>query len=596
MKKVALNIILILLLLIISPTKNVLAYAEAYQINNFESDIKINQNTSLTITEKIQVTFNQPRHGIFRIIPIIYTVKGKTLKTDLHLISVTDENNNPYIYSSSHYKQSIKIKIGDPERTITGNHTYLIKYKVKDVLQRYDDSDELYWNALGHEWDTTIKKASVTVSSPYAEIEKVNCFAGEFGSKEKSCTEKFSKDKAKFFSTKQLGWGKDFTIVIALKKNNSLKFPGITEKTIKTILNNWGYLPALFPLMVIIFFWYKKGRDKRYLTDNFYYKPKNEKTKDVSLFERKYLPMVYHPIKNLSPAAVGTIIDEKVDIQDVVAEIIELAHLGFLKIERIKKKGFLKRKNDYSFTKLKKKRKLKDYQKYLLTKLFEESTDDKMLLSDLKNKFYKHLDVFKKKLYQNLADEKIFDGNPEKVRMKWLSIFITLIIFSFMPLISFSAATSNSFPIILLASTIIPGIILSRSMPRRTAWGYSLFRQIKGLRWYLKKGKWRHEINEKHLFIEEILPLAISLGVINKLAKDMKDLNIKPPSYFQDATTANLPLFIQDFRTSTSKTLVSTPRSARSGRSSWSGGSGFSGGSSGGFSGGGFGGGGGGSW
>ena len=173
--------------------------------------------------EKIQVTFNHPRHGIFRIIPIVYTARGKTIKADLDIISVSDENDNPCHYSSSHYKKSIKIKIGDPERTITGNHTYLIKYKIKDIIQRYDEFDELYWNALGHEWDTIVKNASIKVSSPYAEIQKVDCFAGKFKSNKKLCLKKFSKNNAEFSSTSKLGWGDDFTIVIALNKNSNLK-------------------------------------------------------------------------------------------------------------------------------------------------------------------------------------------------------------------------------------------------------------------------------------------------------------------------------------------------------------------------------------
>jgi len=115
---------------------------------------------------------------------------------------------------------------------------------------------------------------------------------------------------------------------------------------------------------------------------------------------------------------------------------------------------------------------------------------------------------------------------------------------SFIATVSFAALTSNSTPIFLNLIAAIPANFLIKSMPRRTAWGHSLYRQITGLRWYLDKGKWREEIAEKHLFLEEIL------------------------------------------------NLTSAPGGTWSGKSGWSGGSGFSGGSSGG----GFGGGGGGSW
>jgi len=126
-------------------------------------------------------------------------------------------------------------------------------------------------------------------------------------------------------------------------------------------------------------------------------------------------------------------------------------------------------------------------------------------------------------------------------------------------------------------------------MPRRTAWGHSLYRQITGLKFYLNAGKWREEIAEKNLFFEEILPLAISLGVVHKLASDMEALGIEPPEYLNGFTAAYLVSDLDHFSSSAATNIASS----LSGRSSWSGGSGFSGGGGGG---GGFGGGGGGSW
>ena len=135
-------------------------------------------------------------------------------------------------------------------------------------------------------------------------------------------------------------------------------------------------------------------------------------------------------------------------------------------------------------------------------------------------------------------------------------------------------------------------------MPKRTAWGYSLFRQVTGLRYFIDKGKWREEIAEKNLFFEEILPLAVALGVIDKLAKEMKDLGAIPPSYLNGFTASAFAFDLSRFSSSAAGSLVSSPKSSWSGHSSWSGGSGFSGGGGSGSagSGGGFGGGGGGSW
>ncbi|MDD3539619.1 MAG: DUF2207 domain-containing protein [Atribacterota bacterium] len=568
------------------------AVSSEYTIEDFSSEITVNQDTSLTVEERISVHFSVPKHGIFRVIPVIYNSGGRTIRANLKVVSITDEMGKDYHYEESRYRQSINLKIGDPQETITGPHIYVIKYTISEVLLPYEDHDEVYWNVTGHEWDTIIKKSSAKVVSPFAPITKIACFNGPFGSKEEQCVGDFNHQEAVFTSSVSLNPGDDFTIVVALSKDNQLKFPGLIKRIVNFLTDNWGYLAAITPFLIIFAFWYKKGRDKKYLTDNIYYQPEEEKTETVPLFHRDYLPTVYSPLDNLTPAQAGTIIDEKVDIQDVVAEIVEMARLGYLHIKKTEKKGLIGKKTDYLFIKKEKdENKLKDYQRYLLLSLFAHNKE--VPLSSLKNDFYKYLPAFKKKLYKNLVEEKIFVGNPETVRAKWLTIAIIMLLGDFVLLLSSFISFAGSVPLVLFFLFLVPTILMAKSMPRRTAWGYSLYRQVKGLQWYINKSKWREEIAEKHLFLEEILPLAISLGVVEKLTKEMGSLGVKPPDYFEGAVAASFYSDWRGFYKNSTMALSSSP----SGKSTWSGGSGFSGGgSSGGSSGGGFGGGGGGSW
>src|SRR3989344_6746769 len=230
-----------------------------YSIENFDSQITINQDISLTITETIEVNFDIPKHGIFRNIALVYSASGKTIRTTFDPISVTDENGILYKFEKSRLGQSVSLKIGDPDKTITGRHSYIIKYKVDKVLQRFDTYDELYWNVTGSEWDTVIESATANVSSSFADITKVECLSGTAGSREQNCEMNFSSDTAQFTSTNSLGEGKDFTIVVALDKNSQLAFPGLLEKTTTFIFDNWGYPVALFPLFTIFLFWFKKS-------------------------------------------------------------------------------------------------------------------------------------------------------------------------------------------------------------------------------------------------------------------------------------------------------------------------------------------------
>ena len=173
MRRFSAILLSLLLLLLIFPTR-IYGSIYEYTITSFDSQISINQDTSLSVTETIIVNFESPKHGIFRNIPVTYSARGKTIRTNFELISVTDENNVGLIYDTSRLGQSVSLKIGDPDRTITGLNTYIISYKIKKVLQRFDEHDELYWNVTGSEWDTDIENATAVVSSPFAKIIKVD--------------------------------------------------------------------------------------------------------------------------------------------------------------------------------------------------------------------------------------------------------------------------------------------------------------------------------------------------------------------------------------------------------------------------------------
>jgi hypothetical protein len=589
-----------------------------YVVREFSSDIKIEKNTVIDVTEIIDVYFYTQKHGIFRIIPYIYTVKGKTEKTKLEILSVTDSEGNPYNYEVENYVQSKRIKIGDAEKYVSGEKLYVIHYEVAGVVRQYEDYDELYWNVTGGEWDTQIETATASISSPYAEIIDIDCFSGSVGGEGKNCRAQGGGNESFYTSTKALGIGKDFTIIAALSKDNELIFPGLWDKFLSAITDNWPYFAALLPLSFLFTFWYKRGRDKRYLSDNVYYEQEGDKVVDRSIFAREHLPTVYSPIKGITPSEAGTIIDEKVDIEDIVGELLELARLGHIKIEKVEKDKLIGKKADYAFYRLAGGRKLENYQNYLLDKIFtkerclksieiagdyfkknkldkisKQATEKKfVLLSSFKKVFYQNLDSFKDKLYENLDNSGLFIGRPDKVRREWFVKALVMWGLTYFLVQGSIVASQNFWPLIVLFVTILPGLLLVKSMPRKSALGYSFSRQIKGLRYYLEKGKWRYEIQEKHLFIEEILPLAVALGVADRLTKDMKDLDVKPPRYFTGTTIGAFSNDLTNFGNETSNTFLSSPGGKWSGSSSWSGGSGFSGGSVGG----GFGGGGGGSW
>lgn len=73
------------------------------------------------------------------------------------------------------------IRVGDPDRTVTGVHTYVIDYTAKGVVTAGDGGPRLAWNALGTGWRTPVDTATVRIAAPGGLTGPV-CYAGRAGS------------------------------------------------------------------------------------------------------------------------------------------------------------------------------------------------------------------------------------------------------------------------------------------------------------------------------------------------------------------------------------------------------------------------------
>ncbi len=537
----------------------------AYESAALTSDITINSDTSLTIEEKIVYTTDKSKHGIYRYLP-------RTPKEIPQIISITDLNHHPYPYTKNTTNGNFVLKIGDPNLTFTGSKTYILTYTYKYPLKKIKNNYQLLWDITGEGWQFPLTQVSATIHSP-AKILQANCYSGEFGSNDKLCQTKLLNDNTlKLTYPKPIDWNKNLTINLSLEPQPFTP-PSLLWSFSHTYL---PYFILLAPLILFVFYWYKHGRD--YLPD--------QTKRQKGLFQHLTIPLTaYEPPKYLTPGQLGLLLDEKVDSQDIVAEIIELARLGYLKIEQTKH-GFIFNKKDYRFTKLKDSDdRLRPYQAMLLKGIFKYH--DSLLASSLKGTFYTTFDKVKDNLYKFTA-KLYYTSNPQTARIKGIFLAFAgfaVIFFYFYLGINQNLFTSLGLAITILILNLIVIIILTFQLPQKTSLGTKMSLYAKGLRENLKRGAWRDKIKEKHLFLEEIIPYAIALGTVKQLAKAMKDLDLKPPEYLNSFVAANsldsLARDLNNFSKSTASNLSYNPNSGSSGGS---------------FSGGGGGGGGGGSW
>jgi uncharacterized membrane protein len=312
----------------------------------------------------------------------------------------------------------------------------------------------------------------------------------------------------------------------------------------------------------------------------------------------------YGPPDHLSPAEMGTLVDERADLHDISATIIDLAVRGFLKIRVLQDKKALFRSPDYEFIRQKKTKAgetLAPFEQKIMRYIFGGNTKKK--LSDLENTFYPKLPKLKKELYANLVEKEYFKTSPEKVRIRSLGIAagtmaagLFLMVFEG---IIFGTIWSSS---VLLNGFV--AMFFYRVMPKKTKRGMLAYQHILGFEEYLRVAeKHRLKFEEKENLFFQYLPYAMTLGVAKKWSKAFKNMYNTPPDWIEglDGNRFKSNEFLSSMTTITNaitRTIQSRPAPPSGSRSTWNGSasSGSSGFSGGGFSGGGFGGGGGGSW
>jgi len=540
----------------------------AEQINNFTSQITVNKNGTVDVAESLDYDFGAlQKHGIYRDIPDTkINQDGKKYRLSYRVISVIDDQNIPYNYTTSYLSSGLRIKIGDANRFVTGLKKYVIKYQVSGALTYFSDHDELYWNITGNDWQIPIESAQAVIHLPEEALGvnkiKMTCFTGIAGSTAKECSTKEENQLLVINTDQQINPTEGLTVAVSFPKN----IVAVLEP--KEVINFFDTLIGKIVLFIIILLvagwyviypiwiviqWYTNGRD-----------PSASSGQVRAWFDAPKLKSG----RVLTPLETGTIVDEKVDLKDFSGMIIHLAQRNYLKIVE-------KKKNDFYFAKGNKAYEndssLMPFEKKLLQGIF--TGRDEVRLKDVH--LYETIADVKKAVNQDMTSEKLFDKNPDSIRL-FYGVITGLAVF-----------TSN----ILLAVT---SFFFGRRMVKKTVEGVEAANVAKSLKNFLSSQERQLEFQAKNqMMFEKLLPFAVVFGVERIWADRFKDIALKPPNWYQgyDNNNFNSIFFVNRLNSSMNsfRSSATPPSSTRSS-------SGFSSGFSGGSSGGGGGGGGGGSW
>lgn len=634
MKKIRNIIAVVLAFCIMITASNIHAAYEStgYNITAYDVDIYVTEGNVLKVTEKIDTNFKSAKHGIIRNIPLTGTVRRSdgskgSFRAKISNIKVSDNYTKTTSFTNG--QKLVELKIGDADTTLRGNKSYTISYDYALGDDKVSDYDELYYNIIGTQWDTTISNVTFSIHMPKDfDTSKIGFTHGTQGSSQ----------------TDGITYEVDGNTITGEYNSDLSSYNGLTVRielpegyfVIKDYQKYIDYaVIALFIGLVVITFvlWLKNGKDRPVVET-----------------------VEFYPPEDLNSAELAQVYKGEVRGQDVTSLLIYLANKGYLKIKEEDKKGLISTYKAITFVKLKE----YDGENYSEKTFFDGifKYGDEVPISKLEDRFYVTQGKIVNHINSKKNIEKVIDKKSRKSKtittvFEFLVLIVTcltlgmatgdisnslfslpfvicslamikagvgffkkkeaggivvgtmLIFMSFcfffssqtMVLVESDGFSSADWLVLGIGVvSIILLIIFETIMPARTEYGTKMLGKIRGFKRFLetaRKEELERLVEENPSYFYDILPYTYVLGVSSKWIKKFETMNLRSPDWYDSAnafTVSDFGRSINNAFNTTNSAMSSSPSS--SGSSSGGGG----GSSGGGFSGGGSGGGGGSSW
>ncbi len=535
-------LITFVILLILVPAGVILAQDKSLRWDRFDVNITALPNGDMKIEEIQAITFTSGSfHFGFRSIPLdrvesinniqVFELKGGRLR-EYAFSSSQDE------YTFDTYQEDGEQKIywyfpyTDSEHA---SHTYVIRYLVKGGLRIYDDGDQIWWKAIGPDHNFPVVNSQVTVNLP-AEFTEAQISAEAYSTQ---ADIQMPNASTLVFTAGDIPAQQEFEVRV--------KFPhGVVQAQVpawqsaddrqRAMKNTYGPvfdLGFLFLGLALFFggplavyaLWYTKGRDA----------PAGIVADTLS-----------EPPSDLTPGLAGTLIDEKADMEDILATLIDLARRGALHIEEKNNPGFLGigSGREHIFHLKDASVAVEPYEKTLINEVFDSRDTTK--LSDLRNSFYTVVPKLQKQLYEAAIKADFFAQDPQKIRKRYMGLGVAGLILSVLFGCGLLILTANFSgmaicPTISLVISSFALIVVGNYMPKKTRLGAEEAAKWQAFKRYLKNIEEYGNLEEAKEKFEQYLPYAIAFGIERSLLRQFSKVDTPPPVWYGPVFVGGMP-------------------------------------------------------
>jgi uncharacterized membrane protein YgcG len=498
-----------------------LAQAQSLFWERFDVNIAVQTNGDLRVQETQVINFSS---GVFH--------QGfaniSTTNTDGITDITVSENGRAYrlVSSSCCLNQGeYAVEPGDPGViNVTWNmgatqeqtRTFVLAYTAHGVIRRYAQGNEFQWNAISPgKHDYEIRESTETVDMPAGAIIGKGDYLVPPAFEGVPMDVGLSADKlsATWAAKQTIAPSQGVQIVVQFAPNSvggaapawqaSFDSQKAYDDNVRPWLNlglsTLGLLILLGGPAAIYLLWYLRGRD-----------PKIEAVPEY----------ITEPPQGLLPGIAGTLVDEKADVQDIIATLMDLARRGYLAIEESSEtSAFRLVTKEYTLRQTlegKRLEELTDYERQLYNAVFQNRTSVKM--RDLNQRFYTNIPGLQQALYNSSVKMGYFGASPNSVRSQYgclgSLLLVAAIVGGFVLAVAASGYTSTLLcPFMAAAVVAIILIWVGRHMPvksRKGAEAAALSKAFKNYLANLEKYAKPEQVTDQ---FDKYLPFAIAFGL-----------------------------------------------------------------------------------
>jgi uncharacterized membrane protein YgcG len=406
-----------------------------------------------------------------------------------------------------------------------------LSYDVIGGLRIYPDGDQLWWDAIPEEhYGFSIGSSAITVQMPpgYAPREGIDPVV-TYGAPSEI---QVNGTTIVATATGQIGGNESFSIRAQYPHDPNARVPSwqasfdnqrAFEENVQPLLTIGllavSLLIAVGGTLFVYTRWQTKGRDPR--------------VGPVPTF-------LTEPPSELRPAVVGSLLDERVDLRDIMSTLIDLAHRGYLVIEETQTEGLfgIGRTSEFTFKRTDKATSdLRPFEERLIDKVFRNNMERS--LNSMRNTFYTAIPQLQGDLYDELVSDQLFATSPATTRNTWAAIGGVLLVVAFVVgFLALAGALTVSPALLCLPFSIglvgMVTLIAGQAMPAKTRKGAEEAARWSAFQEYLRNLEKYQGLEEAVNYFEAYLPYAVAFGLDRSWIQRFKLVdNVPiPPWYF----------------------------------------------------------------